>query len=95
MRRLAIALCLIAAPGCSRGRASAEDCREIFDRIVELELRERGFRDPALTARKRRELGRRLAGELDACVGRPLDPGALPCLRSATTNEEITHRCLR
>ena len=84
-----------AVGGCSRGDATVADCRAIFDRIVEIELSERGFRDPALALRKRDELAVLLAPELRRCVGRPLREGALACLRGAKSNEEVSHRCLR
>ncbi len=60
MKRLALAL-LVAAAGtsCHRERLTAQDCGLILDRITELELAERGFRDPELAARRQgRDAGR-------------------------------------
>jgi hypothetical protein len=84
---------LVAA--CSSEAATRDQCRMIFDRMVLLELREMGFADPALAARRQTELAQRYGKELDACVGQPLAPGALRCVSDASTAEEISHRCLR
>jgi len=97
MRRTAPALLLATAlaSGCARERATRADCDALFGRIVEIELLERGFRDPALLERKRQELRRALSGDLAACEGKPLPAGALACARDAATAEEVSHRCLR
>jgi len=91
-RPLALACALSA---CSGPRATADDCGAIFDRIVELELHEMGYRDPVLAERRRVELRRALAPELQRCVGRRLAPTARACVREARTAEDLTHRCLR
>jgi hypothetical protein len=90
----AIPLTLFGA-GCSRHRATDADCAEILDRIVELELAERGFRDPALVELKKDELHRVLAPDVKQCQGRALPTGALACVRAARSVEEISHRCLK
>jgi hypothetical protein len=81
--------------GCARRRATAEDCREILDRIVTVELMEMGFRDRELAARKRREIRRSFGPELARCQGRPLSAAGLACVRTARTTEELSHVCLR
>jgi hypothetical protein len=81
--------------GCGRTRASAADCEKILDRIVEIELQERGFRDQALADRKRRELRETLSAQLKECQGKQLKPGALACVAKAKSAEEISHECLR
>jgi hypothetical protein len=91
---LAIVLTLLLA-GCGGRRATAADCREIFDRLVEVELRERGFQDPALVELKRQELRNQLSSELKECQGKPLKPGALACVRTVKTAEKISHECFR
>jgi hypothetical protein len=95
MRATSIALALVWAAGCGNGRATPRACLEIFDRIVELELREQGFRDPALLARKREQLRLAFAPDLERCHQRPLPTDALRCVRKATSTEEISHGCLR
>jgi hypothetical protein len=93
MKRL---LCLLTiVVGCHSRRATPADCEHILDRIVDLELRERGFHDPALLERKRVELHRALTSELAQCQGRRLSDHVLDCVASATTTEDITHGCLR
>jgi hypothetical protein len=84
-----------ASSACRRQAATPEDCRAILDRIVELELHELGFRDPALAQRKADEARAALAPDLARCHGVRLRPGALDCVRQASTVEEISHRCLR
>jgi hypothetical protein len=96
MRRLALGL-LLAAVGtsCHRERLSAQDCGLILDRITELELAERGFRDPALAARRKEEMRTRLKGDLDACVGRRVRSGAMDCALTSPTTDDLSQRCLR
>lgn len=91
---LAMVLALLLA-GCGRRHANAADCGEIFDRLVEVELRERGFQDPALLELKRQELRNLLSSELKECQGKPLRAGALACVRTVKTAEKISHECLR
>lgn len=80
---------------CARETATIEFCGQVLDRIVEIELHEQGFRDPALAAMKRQELRRRFSPDLQRCVGRPMAPRALSCVHEAATTEELSHRCLR
>jgi hypothetical protein len=96
MKRLAFALLLAGVgSGCHQERMTSHDCGLILDRITELELVERGFRDPALAARRKGEMRSRLKGELDACVGRIVKRGAMACALTASTTEDLTQRCLR
>ena len=87
---LSIVLVLASLSGCRRERATA-----ILDRIVDVELDEQGFRDPALLARKKLEMRRLLEGDLRRCTGRQLRHSALACVKAALTTEEISHVCLR
>ncbi|MES1172504.1 MAG: hypothetical protein ABUL77_04645 [Bacteroidota bacterium] len=94
--RLMAAFCLGAfAAGCHRDVATPDVCSDILDRIIQIELTEQGFRDPALVTRKQAELSRLLAPSLAACANRRLPRGALACVRLARTTEEISHGCLR
>lgn len=90
-----IAVLILSATGCRAQPAIAEECQLILDRIVELELAEQGFHDVALAAQKKVQLRSRFATELELCVGRPLQRGALACVRQAHSTEEISHTCLR
>jgi len=86
---------LSSALGCRSTRATPDECARILDRIVDLELHERGFRDPALASRKRDDVRRLLAPEIAECAGKPLRSGALACVEHATSTEQISHDCLR
>jgi hypothetical protein len=96
MKRLTLGL-LLAAVGtsCHRERLTAQDCGRILDRVTELELAERGFRDPALAARRKAEMRARFGGDLDACVGRRVRSGAVDCALTSPTIEDLSERCLR
>jgi hypothetical protein len=97
MRRIQTALMLLSLSSlaCRRERLTAEDCRTLLGRITDLELAERGFRDPALTARRKAELQTTLAPELSSCPGRRVRAGAIACAQAARSAEELSHRCLR
>jgi hypothetical protein len=81
--------------------ATADECRTIVDRIVELELKAQNVSDPAEVTRRRRTslgMGDGTATPPDLvkdCVGRHLTDRAIACVRSAQTADEITERCLR
>lgn len=90
-----LVLALTGAVGCKRQRATLADCQEILDRLVELEMRERGFRDPVLLERRRQELRRVLEPDVRECLGKPISSGALACVRTAPNPEQISHHCLR
>jgi hypothetical protein len=81
--------------GCRGSRATASECAQVLDKIVDLELSERGFRDPELARRKRDELRRALGSELAECTGKPIGTGALACVQRATSTEQVSHECLR
>lgn len=80
---------------CNSERASSDQCRIIFDRLVALELAEMGFDDPVLAERRQTELSVRYREELAACVGRRLSAGAMMCVATAKNAEVISHDCLR
>jgi hypothetical protein len=91
------ALLLLSSPAsaCGGKRATREDCRQVLDRLVDLELQERGFRDPALAVRWRAQAEVAHAAELAACEGKRIPRAALACVQSAKSSEEISHRCFR
>lgn len=88
-------LALIPNVGCRSRRASSEDCMQIFDRMVDVELKELGYRDPALAQLKRKQLRQRFAAEIGKCVGGTLSSKGLSCIETAQTTEQISHLCLR
>lgn len=93
--RNALLLMGLALSACSAAPATEAECAQILDRIVELELRESGYNDAVLIARRQAELREKLALELKGCVGRRLPKRALECVRRADSAEAISHRCLR
>jgi hypothetical protein len=93
-RWFVLVVAVAAAPGCRRHPASEVDCQQVLDRIVELELREQGYRDAVLRARWQRELGQRFAPDLKRCRGLEVRNDLRTCLATAHTSEEITHRCV-
>ena len=88
-------LLLASLTACGGRRATHEDCRQILDRLVDLELQERGFRDPALAARWRSQAAAAHAVDLAACEGQRIPRTALACVQAAANSEEVSHRCFR
>lgn len=86
-----LALCV---QSCTREGATAQQCHVIFDRIVEIELEEMGFRDVALAARHKTELRARYQSALRGCIGRDISARAMACVATAKTTEELSHKCL-
>jgi hypothetical protein len=95
--RLALlALLLAMALACRASHpATSAQCAALLDRLVELELQERGFHDPLLVDRWRNDARAKFAEELEACRGRPLPAKALDCAAHAKSAEEVAHRCLK
>jgi hypothetical protein len=81
--------------GCHRHTASAADCRAILDRLVALELKEQGFRDPALLPRWQAELARRFDDDLRRCRAVRVGDDLQTCLQTAQNPEEIAHHCVK
>jgi len=90
-----LAFVTLSVCGCNAERATPKQCKAIFSRLVELELAEMGFQDQALTKRRQAEFTARYKNELKACVGREIPSGALECIKTAKTTEELSHDCLR
>jgi hypothetical protein len=80
--------------GCQRHLASAQDCRAVLDRLVELELAASGYRDPALAPRWQHELARRFEPDLRRCQTLRLRGDLAACLQGARSAEEVAERCL-
>lgn len=95
MKWLIAALLAVSVQSCARERATEQQCHAIFERIVEIELEEMGFRDPALAARHKAELTARYERTLRGCVGHAISERALTCVATARTTEELSHKCLQ
>jgi hypothetical protein len=88
---LAIAL---SAAGCHR--ATEAECEKILDRIVELELRDRGVTDPELIKQRSAETkARKRDALIKSCVGKRISQSNLDCIEKAASAPEITEKCLR
>jgi hypothetical protein len=96
MSRAVLLVLLLLAASCRRAQPATDaDCAAILDRLVDLELEARGFRDPALASRWKASARTRFADELAECRGRDLHPDALDCITHAATTEEVVHHCFR
>lgn len=84
----------LAAQSCTRELATEQQCHAIFDRIVEIELEEMGFRDAALAARHKADLRARHQSAVRGCIGRYISARAMSCVATAKTTEELSHKCL-
>ncbi len=94
MRTLLFIVTLGSAIGaCQSRRATRQDCEAILERIVDIELQERGYRDPMLHEIKHTAFKKKLDAELERCVGKRLEQKALACVQSASTSEALTHDC--
>jgi hypothetical protein len=95
MRRRLILAAVLGLTGCHRHVATESDCRAILDRLVEMELAESGFHDPALVPRWQNELSRRFADDLRRCRAVRVRDDLAACLRSAQNPEQVAHQCLK
>ena len=89
-----IVMFVLAASGCPRHAATTEDCGDVLNRLIDLELVESGYRDPALRTRWLQDLERRFAPDLARCRNQKVRNDLHACLAIARTPEEIVHRCL-
>lgn len=80
---------------CQSKRATPEECRIIFNRLVSLELAEMGFDDPALAKRRQVDFAYRYRDDIAACIGRKIPADAMACVLTAKTAEDVSHECLR
>jgi hypothetical protein len=74
--------------GCGRP-ATHTDCERIFQRIVELELRDLQTTDPAIVAKKTSELRASYGSELEGCVGKRIRKDLVTCLEQAKAASEV------
>jgi hypothetical protein len=90
-----VASCLLLA-ACGHP-ATEQECQEIAERVVELELQSSpAGRDPE-TVKDHLERTRSWVKEsqLKSCVGRRITDQAMSCVRAAKRAEEITDSCFR
>jgi hypothetical protein len=93
-------IAILGAASCGHP-ATADECRLIVDRTVELELKAMNVSDPAELARRRNtslgsgDSGATPESRLAGCLGRHLTDRQMECVRSAKTAAEISTRCLQ
>ncbi len=86
---------LAALSGCGHP-ATKEECDQIFDKVVELELRGQNINDPAVVAQRKVETRNKLGADLGKkCEGRKMTDRTMACVRTATSYEDIENRCFR
>lgn len=85
----------IFASGCGHP-ATQQECEEILDKVVELELKGQNVNDPAtLEQRKKSTREAKAKDLLPKCTGRKITAEAMTCIRQARSYDEIENRCLR
>lgn len=89
-----VVFAIFASVGCGRHKATAEDCKALLARIIELELTESGYRDEVLRARWKDDLDRRFAADIEHCQGLSVRDDLRRCLGRVRTPDEIVHDCL-
>ncbi|OQX66845.1 MAG: hypothetical protein B6A08_18305 [Sorangiineae bacterium NIC37A_2] len=85
----------VLALGCGRP-ATEEECLEILRKSAELELLARLDNDRAAVDKELEAIENAMRpAMMERCVGKRISEGALKCVRSATTADEIISVCLR
>ena len=74
--------------GCGRV-ATEEDCRLIYDKNVEVEMRSLEKADQATIEKKKTELKSAFDADLKQCVGKRISDSVMACIKSAQTSEEM------
>jgi hypothetical protein len=86
-------LLFLPAALCACGRqATAEDCKVIYEKNVEVEMRSLEKADEPTIERKKADLKTAFDGELKSCVGKRITDSVMACIRAAKTSDEMT-RC--
>ena len=94
--KLALLCLLLGLAGCGRRHVATQaECEAIVDRLVAMQIRQAGFRDPVLERKRADELRPRLAAQLAACRRLSLPDSVLTCARDATSPRALAHECLR
>lgn len=88
----------VAGAGCGHPATNAE-CREILDRIVDLELKSQHVTDPAEIEKRRQDLEASISsgtsGVYEGCLGKRITDKQMQCVRTASSVDQITDRCLK
>jgi hypothetical protein len=73
---------------CGRS-ATTEDCKMIYEKNIEVEMRSLAKADDATIERKKAELRTAFDADLKQCVGKRVTESVLACVRGATTPEQM------
>ncbi len=74
--------------GCGRV-ATEEDCRMIYDKNVEVEMKSLEKADQATIEKKKADLKSAFDADLKQCVGKRISDSVMSCIKSAQTSEEM------
>lgn len=77
------------ATGCGHP-ATEDECKALFDKSVEVEMRELAKADDVVIAKKKEELRKGFEADLKACIGKRVTDSSMNCVRKATTAAELT-----
>lgn len=69
--------------------ATEEECRLMFDKSVEVEMRELAKADPDAIAKKQEGLRETFHDSLKDCVGKRVTDARIACVRAATTPDQL------
>ena len=69
--------------------ATEEECKALFDKSVEVEMRELAKADDVIIAKKKEELRKSFGDDLKACIGKRVTDNSMNCVRKATTAAEL------
>ncbi|MCU0654518.1 MAG: hypothetical protein MUF64_04265 [Polyangiaceae bacterium] len=76
--------------------ATQQECEEILDKVVELELKGQFINDPAILEQRKKTAREAKAKDLlPRCTGRKITEAAMACIRQAQSYDDIDNRCLR
>jgi predicted small lipoprotein YifL len=88
-----LAFVVVVVAGCGR-KATLADCEAVVDRNVEVQLKALGVTDAAVVSKRREDMRASMKEDIQKCVGKRVTDGAMACVKSAETVEQID-KCLR
>ena len=74
--------------------ATKEECDEILNKVIDLELKDRKNEGTQLEKRKAEVKQAREADLMSKCLNKRVTDSAMQCIRTATSVDQITQQCL-
>jgi hypothetical protein len=74
--------------GCGRA-ATEDDCKLIYEKNVEVEMRTLEKADEATIASKKKELQQAFDADIKQCVGKRITDAVMTCIKDAKTSEDM------